>query len=272
MKKLFLLFFALGTIIQGFSQITFEHTYSISAGGIETPFLTDIGNNNYKWVLFEIYNDKFSLYNLDYTPFILNIQLPISTDSGRVYDIGYITNTLFDCDSTNIEYAIMSFSPRDTLKFAVYRTDGTLIFERDSVTIPYGIGFNNGSVEVHGITNTNAGAKMTLFNDEGDYFIYSLCGTLPESVTELYQSGSFVQVSPIPASQHVNFKITPPSNTENYELVIFDSAFQTIKKSAVSGGKVEINLDCETLSSGGYFYSLNSKNKIFQTGKFIISK
>jgi len=253
------------------AQITYEHTYTI-APGIETPWVTDLGNNNYKWVMNSFYNDNFSLYNLDHSPYMLNIPLGFSTDSGHVYSIGYITNSLFDCDSTNIEYALMSYSPRDTLQFAVYRTDGTLIFQRDSVTIPWAYGYNNGSIEIHGINNTNAGTKMTLFNFWGDYFIYSLCGTLPTAIKEINQPGSFVKVSPVPSSNGVNFSILSPGNIEKYELIIFDSAFKTLQKVPVRGIKNEINFNPENISSGTYYYSLQSNTKVFQTGKFIITK
>jgi hypothetical protein len=257
------------------AQFTYEHTYTIDMGQ-ETPFLTNLGNNNFKWVLYDWYQDKFSLYNLDHSPFMLNVPLAASSDSGNAYQIGYITNTLFDCDSTTIEYAMMTVHPNDTLKFMVYRTDGTLLFSKDSVTIPYGYGANVGSVEIHGISNTNVGAKLELFkflNGQFQFFIYGLCGTLPESITEIYQSSSFVQVCPVPSSHQVNFKVISPSNVDVCELIVFNSQFQTLKKfETVNEQEKEINLDCEPLSSGTYFYSLQSKNKIFQTGKFIISK
>lgn len=253
------------------AQITYEHTYTI-VPGIESPFLTDLGNNNYKWVLYNYYNDNFSLYNLDHSPYLLNIPLGFSSDSGHVYAIGYITNSLFDCDSTNIEYAIMAYNPRDTLQFAVYRTDGTLIFQKDSVTIPYAYGFNNGSIEIHGIVNTNEGAKMTLFNFWGDFFVYSLCGTLPTDIKEINQTGSFVKVSPVPSSNRVNFSIHSPGNMEKYELIIFDTEFRTLQKIPVSGIKSEAYFNAENISSGTYYYSLQSNSKVFQTGKFIISK
>jgi hypothetical protein len=276
MKKILFVLMLLVSIISK-AQFTYEHTYTINVPGEETPILTNLGNNNFKWVLNDYYHDKFSIYNIDHTPFMLNIPYAVSCDSGNAYQIGYITNTLFDCDSTNIEYALMSQTPNDTLKFMVYRTDGTLLFSKDSVTVGYGYGANVGSVEFHGINNTNAGAKLMLFGrfnvGQFEFFIYGLCGTLPENITEIYQSSSFVQVSPVPSSRQVNFRVTPPGNIDEYKLIISNSQFQTIKTSTVAAGReTEINLDGESLSSGTYFYSLQNKNKVFQTGKFIISR
>ena len=83
------------------AQITLEHNYSVPPG--KMFYFTDLGNNNYKYVLIDYYNDKINLYNLDHTPYMLNIIPGIPLDSG-VFDISYITTSLFDCDSTNIEY------------------------------------------------------------------------------------------------------------------------------------------------------------------------
>ncbi len=257
------------------AQFTFEQTYIIG-GGHESPFLTNLGNNNFKWVLNDYFHDKFSLYNLDHSPFLVNIPYAVSSDSGQSYALGYITNTLFDCDSTNIEYTLMSASPNPARKFMVYRTDGTLLFSKDSVTVPYALGANVGSVSWHGVTNTNGGTKLTLFKAISGQFqfnIYGLCGILPENITEIYQSSSFVQVSPVPSSNQVKFRIIPPGNLDEYNLIIFNSEYQTIQTTSIpTGRETEINLDGQSLSTGTYFYSLQNKNKIFQTGKFIISK
>ena len=253
------------------AQVNYENTYLTTNPGQESLFLTNLGNDNYKYVVFDYYNDKFSLYNIDHTPFMLNISFPISTDSA-VYRIGYITNALFDCDSTNIEYALMTTFPDDTRKFLVYRTDGTLIFSKDSVTVPYCYGCNVGTVEIKGIVNTPAGAKLSLFKYINGYqqsFIYGLCGILPSNITEINHSTSYVKVFPNPVSHQVTFEIIPPSNLEKYELTIFNSTFQIIKI-AVINGEAQMNLNTETLSSGEYFYSLQNKNKIFQTGKISI--
>ena len=98
------LFFVLGNIICK-AQITLEQTYSVPPG--KTFYFTDLGNNNFKYFLIDYYNNYFSLYNLDHSPFMLNIVPGINLDSGK-FTIGYITTSLFDCDSTNIEYAIMA--------------------------------------------------------------------------------------------------------------------------------------------------------------------
>ena len=252
------------------AQITLEHSYSLPHPE-ENFMITNLGNNNYKYVVIDYHDSYFSLYNLDNTPFMLNVSNSLINDTNG-YQISYITSTLFDCDSTNIEYVLTNpVLPFRMTKFYIFRTDGTILFKKDSVTMPYCSLCGAGGSDVEGITNTSAGTKLLLLNDSNQYFVYDLCGTLPENITEINQSTSYVKVFPNPTSDQINFQITPPGNIEKYELTIFNSVFQTIKIIKISG-ETKINIDCNPLSSGIYFYSLQNKNKIFQKGKFIITK
>ena len=251
------------------AQFIHEHTYTIPIGG-EAVFITDLGNNNLKYVMIDYYGNEFSLFNLDHSSFISNIQLPLPTDSFAYYQVGYITSSLFDCDSSTIEYALMNQFPDNNGKFMVYRTDGTQLFSRDSVSVQYGYGYNVGSVEIHGIENTPAGTKLFLFNQNREIFVYSLCGILPDALIEFNESGSYVQLFPNPSTNQVNFQITCPNKNEVFDLTICDLSFKPIKTYKVSDSNHNIFLNNESLSSGSYIYYLKNRHKIFQTGKFLL--
>lgn len=266
------------------AQVTLEHTYLTNSqtASFQEFWLTNLGNSNYKYVVYNYgysSTSSFSLYNLDHTPYLLNISIPVASDTVNniYYRLGYITSTLFDCDSTNIEFAMMLDVPHPAKSpnFCVYRTDGKVIFSRDSVGTIFSVGLGSGSYEMQPIMNTAVGAKLLLFNYANNIqktYVYGLCGTLPEGVTEISQSGSFVNVFPNPTSHQVNFEITAPSHSEEYKLTIFNSSFQSVKSAVVNGINTQIDLDSGNLSAGTYFYSLQTKSKVFQTGKFILSK
>ena len=275
------------------SQVNFEQAYitnSHQSLDFQEFFVTDLGNNNYKYVVYQYGFTNFSylnLYNMDHTPYMLNIQIPLMSDSNSYYyRIGYVTTDLFDCDSTNIEFAMMLDRPVPNVSpnFAVYRTDGTMVFSKDTVGTIFCVGCGSGSWEMHPIVNTSAGAKLFLFNyvdSNGNYdpngnqqtLVYSLCGSVPVGNSAVsHESNSFVKVFPNPFSKQVNFEITAPSHNEDYELTILNSAFQSIKTLPVKGTNYKMRLDGDMLSAGTYFYSLQSKSKIFQTGKFILAK
>ena len=279
MKKNLLLLLMMVPSINLIAQITYEHTYLSPPQQANNIFLTNLGNNNYKYVVWDYNQSFFSMYNLDHTPFMLNIPVPIVGDSGHFYAIGYITNTLFDCDSTNIEYAIIGKYVSYTKKFMIYRTDGTQLFSRDSVTTLFCVGCLGGSQELLGIENTPLGTKLYLVTQHPDateeMYVYGLCGTLPDNITKINNSNSYIQVFPNPSSRQINFNITVPNhfeNSENYELVIFNSTFQTIKTILIDKVSSQVQFDVEDLSSGEYFYSLQNKNTVLQYGQFIVSK
>ncbi len=265
--RIFIMSIILLISINSFAQITFEHSYSVPPG--KNFYFTDLGNNNYKYFYIDYYNSKFSLYNLDHTPFMLDIPTGKPMDSG-LYTIAYITSTLFDCDSTTIEYVeTTTFGAKP---FYIFRTDGTQLFKKDSVTGPFGGGAYDGSIIIRPIFNTPVGAKLILMNGSTNIWsIYTLCGALPESIKEIDQGNNYVQIYPNPSSGAITFKINAPSNFEKFELTIYDASLQKIKTENCEGVKI-INIDNSNLSSGTYFYSLQTKNKILQTGKFIITK
>ena len=263
------------------AQITYEHSYFTTPATLgQEFFLTNLGNEDYKYVIYDYDSARFSLYNIDHTPYLLNIQIPIVSNpsTNTYYRLGYITKDLFDCDSTNIEYAMMLSTPRpnEHPNFAVYRTDGTVLFSKDSVGTVFCIGCGSGSWEMHPIMSTSAGTKLYLFYGVGgsgnEYMIFSLCGQLPEALNEISQTDFYVTVYPVPSSHEVNFKVNCPSSTAEYDLTIFNSSLQLVKTYKINGDQTQINAIDASLSSGTYFFTFQNKTKIYQTGKFIISK
>jgi len=271
MKKLFLLVFALGIILQGFSQITLEHAYYFQ----RTEFwVTDIGNNEFKYVTED--STGFIIYNLDHTMYMPKVIPPQPLlQPPSYYEIEYLTKSLFDCDSTNIEYALSTTYHQGN--YYVYRTDGTLLFERDSVKGPFCAGCGDGSVYTQPIFNTPNGAKLMFFDwlpatgDQDSLYIYSLCGTLPESVSNIPLDNSFVEVFPNPASRTINFRINQPNNLGKFKLTIYNSSFQKVDEATISGKSYQLDLRQKSLSADTYLFDLRTGNKVYQTGKFIVT-
>jgi len=164
---------------KGNAQITLQFEFDSTT--INTFYCTDIGNNEFKYVFEDTKTNSFSLYNMDMSSFITDIHIPSSDSIIKGWSVLYITRTLFDCDSSNIEYVYENAI--DAHRFSIFRTDGIMLFQLDSANGPYSYGgVQGGAYDFRPIQNTSDGTKLFLQKLLGqDHFkllIYSLCGKL----------------------------------------------------------------------------------------------
>jgi hypothetical protein len=125
------------------------------------------------------------------------------------------------------------------------------------------------------IRNTSSGTKLFLHHPPLGQTtrIYSLCGTLPEDVFEFTNMNqSFVKLFPNPSSNSLTFQINLPDNINDYELIIIDANAKEIKRERVYSSTNKIVIDASNFSSGHYLYSLCTKTKAYQSGKFMVTK
>jgi len=270
-----LLFILLGTSTS--AQITLD-TVVTSQSGIGSSFYTvQISSNETKYLYEDSLTNTFSLYNMDFTPFLTSIPVPEPFDNWT-FQVQYVSRSLFDCDSTNIEFVYEA--PTTGYKsFYIMRTDGTELFKLDSANGPFCAGgCLSLSDVIRPIRNTSSGTKLFLqrpwsMNQAFTTNIYSLCGSLPLEVLDLtIREQTFVSVYPNPASMSLTFILNLPDNINEYELVIVDSNSKEIKREQVRIQNAEFKLDANNLSQGTYYYSLCTKNKSYQSGRFIITK
>jgi len=259
-----------------FAQITFDASVSPQIGIGSDFYTVQISSTETKYLFEDSITNTFSLYNMDLTPFISNIAVPEPFDRWA-FQVVYVTRTLFDCDSSNIEYVYEAAS--DAFRtFYIMRTDGTLLFRLDSANGPFCAGSCLGFSDIiQPIKNTSAGAKLFLQRPfsayNGKIFIYSLCGSLLESSFDFtMQKQEYVTVFPNPASAQLTFDIILPDNMNEYELVIRDINSREIGREKMNSSKSKYTWDVSNFSSGEYYYTLCTKNKAFQAGKFIITK
>jgi hypothetical protein len=260
------------------AQITLEAQIDSSAWGFLWK-MVQISSTETKYCFKDTVNNTFSLFNMDFSPFITNIQVPDpwASFTTEYYEAYYITRDLFDCDTSNMEFvfaAPLTFNK----PFRVLRTDGTVLFQLDSAAGLYCAGDcgNGGSDILSPITNTSASARMVLTKinsgHEVDY-IYSLCGSLPVQAFDFTGvSQSYVRIFPNPTAGVLAFQINLPDNKNEYELVILDSRGRELKRQNVNTLGRVFSIDVKDFDSGAYVYSLCTKYKTYQNGKFIINK
>jgi hypothetical protein len=275
MKK-FVLFILILWSASVTAQITLDTTiYTWNAIGYDF-YPVKLSTNETKYYIQDTLSNTFTLYNLDFTPFLQNVSVPepyLPFSHGM--SVIYLSRTLFDCDSSNIEYAYTAIGPYYR-PFYIMRTDGTELFKLDSSLAPWALGTLNGSQDIRPIMNTEDGAKLFLYypSNTKDLNIYSLCGSLPTGFNIIINKNeySIINVFPNPSTGLINFQINLPDNIFKYELIIYSSSGNELIRKPINGSVINNYFDLNVFSSGNYFYKLISETEEKVVGKFIIQK
>lgn len=259
------------------AQITLEHTVDSTLYGY-LFYPVKISSNETKFVFLDTVANSFSLYNLDFSPFITNVSVPHSLNNANnyYYYVMYVTRTLFDCDSSNIEY-MFSAQNDPGHPLWIMRTDGTILFYADSTRGPYCLGCPGGTSLLKPILPTENGTKLVLMKDEftigRKILIYSVCGTSPEGLIDNPDDQiKYIEIYPNPSSNILNYKIFLPDNLNRYEFTIINDESKICVKKTVSSTESNGTIDMHNYRNGIYFFYLSTKDKILQSGKFIITK
>lgn len=275
MKNKFLKLFLCFVIqsVSGFSQITFEHSYPSVQSSCSTKVqLVDMGNDDYKYFYVCYPLNELRIFNMDHSSFF-TLVVPVNLMNDGEYEIGYLTKSLFDCDTTMFEYAVLPKVWRNT--FYIFRQDGTVLFQQDSTIAPYTIAQASGSYDARPIINTPSGTKLFLAKADvnsfyNTYDIYSLCGSLPQSIGG-NQEFNYIQAYPSPSNNSVRFNIDLPSNISEYSFRILNFFGELVQVSTRLNSPF-VSFDGSQLPSGIYFFQLLNKSEVIETCKFILTK
>lgn len=269
--KFFTFFIPIFFSINCYSQINLEHTYPnmsiIGTNVNRTLEVVDLGNQDYKYLFVDKINSYYALYNLNHSLYISG-NFPVTWNNNN-YSVFYFSKTLFDCDSNNVEYVLSykTFSP-NTSYVRIYRTDGTVVFNKDSVTTY--ASFGSPGIHRYFINNTPSGSKMILDHSfNGDALVYSLCDSLPLG----YSNHSLIENNlfnyPNPSKNYTTIEYTIPEGNTAGKLIFYDSNGTKIKSFDVDKNFDNLRISVEDLPSGIYYYSLVVNSEIIGTNKMI---
>ena len=253
------------------AQIIYEASYPFLESRVQ---ITNIGDDEYKYIYTDYSVNELKIFNLNHTSYA-TISVPIVLENAGKYIIAYVTKSLFDCDTNKLEYAIIS--PTNWRNsFYIYREDGTQLFKQDSTLAPYCFGCFSGSYDMRPIVNTPEGAKLLIAKSDVGTFenieVYSLCGSLPNQIDEPSRINmDFVKVYPNPSTSVVHFDIDRPNNFELLTIEVFSAEGRYLKGKDVGAARKQ-SIEMEFQTSGLHLFYIRSENRVYQSGKFIISK
>ncbi len=255
-------------------QVTLENIYPNTIGSAKFLMLVQLDSSAYKYVLFDPQNSQFTIYNLNHSVF-LNVNIPITYVAGSSqYQIAYVTKSLFDCDTSNIEYALSflgdGFPTSYPKRFYVYRTNGTQLVNIDSCCfMNFSDGWKYGPEYNKPIVNTPIGSKLILRCIDGSTRIYGVCGSLPAQIQEIENENILGNPFPNPTKDLITIPYSLPANEKSGTLKIYDINGKEIKSYNVDSNFNSVTLTTSELTSGTYYYQLLTSKGIVGSKQII---
>jgi hypothetical protein len=250
------------------AQITFEQEYDNITAVLDGPVIVEIGPNEHKYLVQDRAAGTFSLFNLDHTPFLEDVDalVPLYEEPFN-YEPVLISRTLFDCDEAKIEFAVATTFALEDATFIVQRTDGTELFQLGGATLPYCFGCAVGTRIDQGVINTEAGTKMILMQNEGvigalTYRIYGLCGSLPNGMRE-YGQDAGLAAWPNPSGAGFTIEVPDGSGEGPHELVVYSATGERVHEQTLLGRQVRF--EPSGLAAGTYYARITSNGRLYTT-------
>lgn len=266
MKKLLLINLLLFVAVITKGQITLEHFYN------NTPLVSFVrlSLTDNKWAVID--SNTITLYNLNHSFYktIPIVGAPVSN-----WNILYISKSLFDTDSSSIEYMVDPNSGSAGAK--IYREDGTLLFSEPGFAASYGAFTGNPMrPEFHPIVKTSEGSKMILYSYPNGFKIYSLPGIYyPTMITGLSMDINMMELSnsyPNPTSSTTKIDYTLPNGINKGAIVFYDTQGKEVKRFNVDNTFNSLLISTEDLQSGIYYYNLQTVQGNSEAKKLVTVK
>jgi hypothetical protein len=285
MKKIMFLILALYTVNTE-AQITLES--SQYQGQLRYIHLEYSG---FKYAVTNSMNQptQMNLYNLNHTLYSA-ITLGAVPANAYSWHVQYVTETLWDTDSTDIDYAIVGSLNGANYFTRVYHENGNLIFSNDSCTFWYGMGGDFGNPVSTPIFNSDSGAKMILWYWPDNFNIKSLVYCLPgklecmkcydntnscESILDapnMLKEKNNLNAFPNPSSNTTTIPYNLPEGEKRGEIIFYTTDGKEVAKFKVDNTFNQIIISNTDLSSGTYYYQLKTEKNVSEGKKLVIIK
>jgi hypothetical protein len=271
MKKLLLIFIFFASSFNIWGQIQLVHTSPVKReGDVGVLHLYYAGNKfvekNDSLNLLTLYNSDFSVYK--------TINLPVIPDA-HFYNrwIHYLTENLFDTDTTDLEYLLYYQDTNLLPHVRIYDESGSLLFQRDSASsYP---NFGNMRTGVHPYSSEidyiDSTFYLRLFTPTGTE-IYQLPGVIPcfdpcsnsnaglsTGLKDNVNMPFFYLSDPVPnpATNETEINYNLPPKVQSGLIIIYDQQGSRFKEIPVYPSVNKISISMDDFRTGVYYYSIS---------------
>lgn len=273
MKNAVLTLFAAATFFTAKAQIITEAVYP-GAANPNNFFQIQLTNGGDKYAEYSSSQSQVIVYNLSHTVYrTMNLALPAGASNIIVC---YVSDALFDQNASDIEYLVQytTSPPFGVNHVAVYRENGTLLYQRDTASLSIGI------FALERIFRTSAGTKMIISSATAgaEAIVVGLPGNLPcticdngPSMMQSYENTSSTGAPyPNPAADFTTIPYALPEGERTGWLVLFDLAGQEVKRFQITNTFTSVTLSTAEIASGTYSYRIEAGQTVLPGEKLII--
>jgi len=223
------------------------------------------------------YQGEITLYNLDFTLYKSVVIPAVFEGSNFGASVFYLTRSLFDCDTTNVEYYAQGYIDGDSLVNGIYNEDGSDYFNFENEAM---LGLNTlGITSNESPIVSDAGGSYLLTSDTSQTHIYRLCGQVPQALAREsngtlitgimeQQNSSGFDVYPNPARETIKFEY----DLQGYKkanLQVFNTSGQLIKEMMLGQAFDFIRLNISDLEQGTYIARITTDDGFELSEKFV---
>lgn len=225
--------------------------------------------------------DTVTVYNFDLSVY-RHLVIPAPPAGYTWSSLRFVTEALFDTDSTTLEYTLMAAgSNPGQYHFAIVREEGTVLFSKTPGVCwdVLGSGIEHGSP----IVQTNSGAKLLLADGmNGPSEVYALPGSMPclpgcdgaliTGVGEEFAppSGPGLFLFPNPADEGAEVLYQLPQGAGQAELIFYTTAGQQVLQLPVPPNSERMHISTAQLPAGTYLYQLRAGTEVMGGPRLVV--
>jgi hypothetical protein len=277
MKNLFL-FILIALFSNVKAQFVFEQEYDSAA----TYNVANSRGSQLMYIKFESSGERFVkinragkailIYNMNHALLktISLASLPMGTN---VYlgDLLYLSEKLFNTDNLMEFMYIMPFTDNNgngNYVTSIYNENGLILFS--DTAVPF-IRPNFAQQQLP-IYNTSNGTKMILSKVNGRAKVYGIGGSLSTGIAQSNQDLLISGPYPNPSIQTTTIDYKLPENTNQGEIIFYDSKGARVKSFTVDKTFSALVVSTEDIPAGTYYYQIQTGSETSSGKKLIVIK
>jgi hypothetical protein len=272
MKKNLYIFAILLTAMTTHGQVTLENTYSSPNGIIK---MINLSVSGYKYCLTDYITNQVKLYDLNHSLW-KTINLPVSAGGNLEHNSIVVSEHLFNSDNSievlyPVSFYVSSLSQYDSI-FVVSESGIILFNSKAAWSTTYG-------------QIVNDGANFKLITQDytlTQYNVYSLPGTLPCNACGVFTDIALQNSTdnkqmisnpfPNPTNDKTTIKYELPKGVSQGKLMFYDINGSLVKEFLIDRTFNELQVSNSDLSSGTYYYQLQTIKGTSEGKKLIVIK